>query len=294
MNITKFRLFALLIISIGFVVKADDLEKFYLCENYQSIAIEKLSTGHDVIAVTLNGVNAKFVLDTGAKMSLINKYFLSKYSINKKLMLSKEKAAGAAGENLAELYPLNSLYFEDNKIQVKTIAATELSQIINGLGYTTDVWIDGIIGQDVLLEHSGIIDSSNKKLLIKTNLAILNLSINNKHGEFILDSGAGSSMVNENSMSKFGLSKNSIVDSRQSSGAGGAFTFQTLEIDSFEINSKPYDIATINALDLSAVIKEVKEHSQVDAHGVIGQDLLKKYGSIISFYDNRLYLKSIK
>jgi predicted aspartyl protease len=322
MNSKKIILFIGLIMPLSFVVKADDLDKFYQCEIYQAIAIKKLSTGHDVIAATLNGVNAKFVIDTGAKMSVINERLLSKYSIDRKSMLSKEKAAGAAGEVVAELYPLNSLYFKENKIQIPTIASTELSQVINGLGYSTGVWVDGIIGQDVLLAHAGIIDSSNKQLLIKTtfknqkncqgsleqilvkkgyqkislkllsmNLATLNLSINNKQGEFILDSGAGDGIININSMTKFDLSKDTIIGTRQSSGAGGAFTLQILKIDSFKIDSKPYDIESINALDLSAVVKDVKEHSQADVHGVVGQDLLQKYHAIISFYDNTLYLR---
>jgi len=321
MNSKKVLLFISSIISINFVAKAEDLDKFYQCENYQAIAIEKLSTGHDVIAATLNGVNAKFVVDTGAKMSVINKHLLSKYSIDRSSMLSKEKGAGAAGDVVAELYPLDSLYFKENKIQIPTIASTELSQIINGLGYSTGVWVDGILGQDVLLKHAGIIDGSNNQLLIKVNskgkrncevklenllmnkgyhavelkllstdLAMLNLSINNKQGEFILDSGAGDGIINKNSMAKFDLS-NEVIDTRESSGAGGVFTLQTLRINSFKIDSIAYDIESINALDLSAVVNEVKEISQVDVHGVVGQDLLQKYSSVISFYDNTLYLK---
>jgi hypothetical protein len=157
-----------LVISINFAVKADELDDFYQCENYRSVAIEKLSTGHDVIAVTLNGVNAKFVLDTGAKISVINERLLSKYSIDRKLILSKEKATDAAGEILVKIYNLESLYFAGNKIDIQTIATTDLSQIISGLGLSRGVWVDGIIGQDVLLAHASIIDSNNKQLLIKT------------------------------------------------------------------------------------------------------------------------------
>ena len=42
---------------------------------------------------------------------------------------------------------------------------------------------------------------------------------------------------------------------------------------------------------LPYIVKEVKECSQAGIHGVVGQDLLQKYHAIISFHDNRLYLK---
>ena len=304
---------------------ANDLKQFYQCENYHSINIEKIATGHDVVAVTLNGVNSRFIIDTGAKATVIDDRLLSKYNIDRSTILEKEEAAGAAGKILIKKYPLERLEISSYNIQIPTIYSTDLSQVINGLGFTTGVWVDGIIGQDVLLAHSGIIDSFNKQLLIQpdtssfnncektsilrsifenkgyqaialnvlsTNLATFTVNINDEKGEFILDSGAGTGILNQNSLSKFHLNENNIISSRQSAGAGGAITLQIVNIDSLKINSTNYDIATISSLDLSAVIKEVKTRSEAVIHGVIGQDLLQKYQAIISFHDNTLYLKS--
>jgi predicted aspartyl protease len=303
---------------------ANDLKQFYQCENYHSINIEKIATGHDVVAVTLNGVNSRFIIDTGAKATVIDNKLLSKYKIDRRTVIEKEEAAGAAGKILIYKYPLDSLRINSYNIQIPTIYSTDLSQVINGLGFTTGMWVDGIIGQDVLLAHSGIIDSFNKQLLIQpdsttlnncekksilrnifenrgyqaialnvlnTNLATFTVSINDEQGDFILDSGAGSGILNQDSLSKFHLSEKDFISSRQSTGAGGAITLQIINLDSIKINSLNYDIATINSLDLSAVVKELKTRSKALIHGVIGQDLLQKYQAIISFHDNTLYLK---
>ena len=303
---------------------ADDLSGFHQCENYQSINLEKIPTGHDVIDVTLNGVNSRFILDTGAKASVIDERLLSKYLIDKTTIIEKEKTAGAAGKILIYKYPLDSLLFNSLKIKTPTIYSTDLSQVINGIGLSTGVWVDGIIGQDVLLAHDGIIDSTNKQLLLKPhlerqnkcdnklqlknilknhgysavpfkllsiNLVTIDLTINHETGEFILDSGAGSGIINQDSLSKFHLNQSNVISSRQSTGAGGVITLQTIGVNSFEINSKIYAIDTINSLDLSAVVQELKDKSDAQIHGVVGQDLLQKYQAIISYHDNTLYLK---
>ena len=304
------------------LVFADKLNSFYQCHGYESIAIEKIATGHDVIAVNLNGVHSKFIVDTGAKMTVLNERLMQKYNINVESFISKEKAAGAAGLITVKRYDLQSLYLNGQKTGLKTIATTDLSQVINGFGFTTGVWVDGIVGQDVLLEHSGIIDNHNKKLMLKfdaqsnkkcsdnfknilendgyqaislkmlnIDLTSLELTINGHIGEFILDSGAGASMVTLNSLEHFQLTNNKVIGSRQSSGAGGAIIIESLPLDSLKIQSTDYVLPSIDSLDLSAVVKEVKNASNADIHGVVGQDLLQKYSSIISFHDNTLYLK---
>ena len=301
---------------------ADELSQFYKCNNYQSINIEKLVSGHDVIAVNLNGVNSKFIIDTGAKMTVINERLISKYNIKQDSFIKTEEAAGAAGFINIKIYDLKDLKIGNQKIHINEVASTDLTQVINGLGFTSGVWVDGIIGQDVLLAHAGIIDNPNNKLLLKASpnheescisdykkvlensnyqainikllnigLATLQMTINNESGEFILDSGARGTMINTESLKQFQFNDASVVDSRQSAGAGGAITLKTIKLDSLKINSISYAIPTIYSLDLSDVIEGIKSRSQADVHGVLGQDILQKYSSIISFYDNTVYLK---
>jgi predicted aspartyl protease len=303
---------------------ASDLKSFYQCEGYEPVALTKLSTGHDVISVELNGVDARFVLDTGAKISIIDARFLDKYRIDQNSKIGDEVGAGAAGKILLQTYPLESMRINNHTLDVSKIGTVELSQIINGLGRSTGVWVDGIIGQDVLLTHFGIVDNRRKKLFLKPKsqhkngcgnqlqlktilgnkgyhaiplpiislgLATIKVAINDEPGEFILDSGAGSVIVNSGSLAKFNLHNHRALSSQSSSGAGGAFTLKTIELESIQIGKKDYEVNSINTLDLSTVVNEVKTRSGIETQGVIGQDFLQKYRSIISFHDNVLYLK---
>jgi predicted aspartyl protease len=303
---------------------ADELQAFYQCEGYEPVAITKLPTGHIVISAELNGVKSRFVLDTGAKFSVINTQLLAKYHIDQNSIIGEETAAGAAGEILVQTYALDSMRINGHNLDVTVIGTTDLSRVIDGLGRITGVWVDGIIGQDVLSTHFGVIDNPRKKLFLKpklqhTNvcgdqlelrkilrysayqaipltilsmdLATIKVAINDVPGEFILDSGAGAVVVDNGSLAKFNLDSHRVLSSESSSGAGGAFTLKVIDFEFIQMGTNNYQMDSIRSLDLSAVVNDVKIRSDTKIQGVMGQDLLQKYRSIISFHDNILYLK---
>lgn len=306
------------------------LNDYFICQNYIPIHTDKLITGHDSVNIILNGVEGVFIVDTGAAETVLHKGFLPKYHITESTKSGSEAAGGLGGKVDIDFYTNHLITLDNNTFMLPSIAATDLSAIFSGLKQTTGVQIDGIIGQDILMSHQGIIDISNNKLFLKpkstqsdidntplssscqenfstlllqqqyvmvpmtklnSGLETINATINKTHGLFVLDSGAGRSVIHNKRLTKYQFSPTDQIGTQASSGAGGFVSLQRYTLQAITLDGFTFPISNIAAGDLTVVVDYLEQESSVNIDGVIGQDILSTYQAIIDVSGGRLFLQ---
>ena len=141
------------------------LNKFLKGKGYSSVKLIFLETKHYIIEAKVNGVNGRFILDSGASNSCICTSLEDKFIVNSKE--NKEKASSATSQmtntNISKSNTIQIEKWED-KINLITF---DMSHINNALSQKKIDPIDGIIGADILKKSKSILDYNSNKLFIK-------------------------------------------------------------------------------------------------------------------------------
>lgn len=127
----------------------------------------KLSkTQHLLITAKINGVEGRFILDTGASNSCVDFEFEQYFKL-----ITKEtntKVAGAGGGNMpSKISEYNVLKIGRWEAYQIPIVLFDLANVNTALSYSKVKPIHGIIGADILLEGKAIIDYENFNLFLK-------------------------------------------------------------------------------------------------------------------------------
>lgn len=143
------------------------LKQFLTGKGYLVIKLTKSKTGHLYVNAAVNGTKGVFILDTGAGATIIDLNKKDRFKLSSKA--GKKNASGAGG---------GSIYIEDAKkciLQIgKYVCAgfklnlMDLAPVNKSLLTERAPQIDGIIGADVLVKASGIIDYKNLGLYLKS------------------------------------------------------------------------------------------------------------------------------
>ena len=124
-----------------------------------------LETKHYLIEAKVNGIDGRFILDTGASNSCICTSLEDKFKVISKE--SKEKASSANSEMT------NTKISKNNIIQIGkwedkiNLISFDMNHINNALSQKKIPAIDGIIGADVLKKSKAVIDYESNKLYFK-------------------------------------------------------------------------------------------------------------------------------
>lgn len=127
---------------------------------------------------------------------------------------------------------------------------------------------------------------------LSTGHETVQLVINGVEGRFILDSGAGGTVIHTGSLSKFSLAMPG-DGGEVSSGAGGQFTWYPLPIASLEIGGRSLEVNEIRTLDLTSVVSRLQEAAGVDVDGVVGQDILTRFKGVLDVGTQTLFLQPV-
>jgi hypothetical protein len=141
------------------------LNKFLKSEGYSSIKLIFLETKHYLIEAKVNGIDGRFILDTGASNSCICTSLENKFKVISKE--SKEKASSATSQMThTKISKRNAIQIGkwEDKINLITF---DMSHINNALSEKKVPPIDGIIGADVLKKSKAVIDYESNKLYLK-------------------------------------------------------------------------------------------------------------------------------
>ena len=144
------------------------LNKFLKSEGYSSIKLIFLETKHYLIEAKVNGIDGRFILDTGASNSCICTSLEDKFKVTSKE--SKEKASSANSEMT------NTKISKSNIIQIGKwedkidLISFDMNHINNALSQKKVPPIDGILGADILKKSKAVIDYESNKLYLKIKI----------------------------------------------------------------------------------------------------------------------------
>lgn len=137
--------------------------------NYLSKKFEILKSGHLVADCLINGVSAKLIIDTGASNSCIDLNNVGKFKIK---IENYDEQASSATEKIKNMYisTENSIDIVGFSIENFKLFVFDMNHINKTLKENESIKIHGIIGNDILSKHEGIINFSEKKIYLKLDL----------------------------------------------------------------------------------------------------------------------------
>ncbi len=132
---------------------------------FTAVPVREVSTGHHVIAATINGERGDFVLDTGANMTVIDQSHAGEFGIATGSG-AVGGALGVGGGGQARRSSIENFRIGPVQVRQRRVVTASLGQLLQALGQVTGTTVHGIIGQDVLKEHRAIIDVSRPMLYL--------------------------------------------------------------------------------------------------------------------------------
>ena len=132
---------------------------------YISVKLKLLKTNHYLLKACINGVEGKFILDSGASSSCICLSLENKFKISSKKNKIKASSATSNMED-TRLSKNNTIELRKwrSKINLVSIDMTHINRVLNEKVTES---VDGIIGADVLKKSKAVIDYESNKLYLK-------------------------------------------------------------------------------------------------------------------------------
>jgi predicted aspartyl protease len=142
------------------------LKDFLVNRGYSKIKLKLTKTNHFEIKATINGIDGRFILDTGASSSCVGFEAIERFNL--KVKDSDIKAVGAGASNmLTQVSNSNDLKIGNWKKKRVALILFNLSHVNTGLiNHDVDP-VDGIIGADILKKGKAIIDYEKKHLYLR-------------------------------------------------------------------------------------------------------------------------------
>lgn len=119
-------------------------------------------------------------------------------------------------------------------------------------------------------------------------IPVIEGKINGKRALFIVDTGASVSILNESLSKRFGFKYVSTPSSQRVLGLGGdaavrlAFNcdveFGDIRVSGIRFHSQP----------LGEVVKAIREHEQIEIAGIIGGNIIQRYGITINYRNSTI------
>lgn len=132
---------------------------------FDAVPLREVSSGHHLVQATINGRSGSFVLDTGANVTVVDQDHLAHFGMT---------AAGGAGGVIGGLgggrraaqVSIDSFRLGAVDIRQRRIVAADLGQLLQVLEQVSGTTVYGLVGQDVLTEHRGIVDVARPMLYL--------------------------------------------------------------------------------------------------------------------------------
>ena len=135
-------------------------------ESYKKIKFKVTKTQHLLMKASINGVMGNFILDTGASNSCVDFESIEWFQL--KAAKSKTKASGAGATGMHTQIAVG------NQLQLGNWNCIDFELVIFDLSHVNKALIEhkskpvhGIIGADILMKGSGIIDYYNHYLYLR-------------------------------------------------------------------------------------------------------------------------------
>ena len=135
---------------------------------YISVKLKLLKTNHYLLKACINGVEGKFILDSGASSSCVCLSLESKFKISSKKNKIKTSSATSNMED-TRLSKNNTIEIRKwrSTINLVSIDMTHINRVLSEKETES---VDGIIGADVLKKSKAVIDYESNKLYLKIKI----------------------------------------------------------------------------------------------------------------------------
>jgi hypothetical protein len=141
------------------------LNKFLKNKGYYSVNLIFLKTKHYLIEANINGINGKFILDSGASNSCVCITKENKFKLEtKKSKISASSATSEISETSISKKNLVSISKYENTIDLVTFDMSHINETFKEKEIES---VDGIIGADVLKKSKAILNYKSNKLYLK-------------------------------------------------------------------------------------------------------------------------------
>ena len=135
-------------------------------KGYTRIRLQTIPTNHYVVVANLNGVEGRFILDTGASTTCVSAELTAHFHLNAKP--SEEKASSASANELdTEVAYHNNLKVGSWYSQRRSVVLFDMQAVNHALQKLDIESVDGIIGADILQSTKAVIDFQNDWLYLK-------------------------------------------------------------------------------------------------------------------------------
>jgi len=135
---------------------------------YISVKLKLLKTNHYLLKACINGVEGKFILDSGASSSCICLSLENKFKISSKKNKIKASSATSNMED-TRLSKNNTIKIGKwrSTINLVSIDMTHINRVLSEKETES---VDGIMGADVLKKSKAVIDYESNKLYLKIKI----------------------------------------------------------------------------------------------------------------------------
>ena len=135
---------------------------------YISVRLKLLKTNHYLLKACINGVEGKFILDSGASSSCICLSLENKFKISSKKNKIKASSATSNMED-TRLSKNNTIKIGKwrSTINLVSIDMTHINRVLSEKETES---VDGIIGADILKKSKAVIDYESNKLYLKVKI----------------------------------------------------------------------------------------------------------------------------
>jgi hypothetical protein len=120
---------------------------------------------------------------------------------------------------------------------------------------------------------------------------MVRVNVNGRMGSFLVDTGAGLTIVHAPYVKAFGLS--ATADGRPARTLTGIVQVTPMDVARFAIGGTDTQLSRIYAMDLSHLVKAIGATTRQPIQGLIGQDVMRDQKAIIDVEHSVLYLKTV-
>ncbi|MFY0624659.1 MAG: retropepsin-like domain-containing protein [Reichenbachiella sp.] len=133
-----------------------------------------------------------------------------------------------------------------------------------------------------LIEHIPIKNLSSKP--------IIQVTVNGKKCNFLVDTGADISIFNTSRLKKFHLEASKIYGKHLAIGAHG-HTTEVVKVSNVKISlTENIHLSEIYGMNIDKVSMSIHEKTSIRVDGILGSDMLIKYRGIIDYHSRQITL----
>lgn len=144
-----------------------------------------------------------------------------------------------------------------------------------------------IANEDSIMKRKGY--EQLNLFMTPTGHITTSILVNGKPCLFMIDTGAGATVIDKSKQDRFGLEPTHSSD--YAAGIGSVSALAGTEA-MMTINGHTIKVDSLYLMDISFVNAELKRNKGKKVDGLLGSDFLKKYQAVIDYGKEKIYLKT--